>query len=135
MTQPEKPTIEKRLRLLRHSEAFFLKEWWELRERHRHEPWKRKDLRKRRDIHATAIRAIRLQLKDLLTPPIEDLLTWDGQSWVAKKQFSQCSQCGDVITPGTLNANRCELTKEGWFCGLCSGLRAKRQRSLKFSFG
>lgn len=124
MTQPEKSTLEQRLRLLRHSEAFFLKEWWELRERHRHEPWKRKDLRKRRDIHATAIRAIRLQLKDLLTPQaLNDL------------QFSQCSQCGDVITPGTLNANRCELTKEGWFCGLCSRLRAKRQRSLKFSFG
>lgn len=28
-------------------------------------------------------------------------------------------KCGDVITPGTMNAEGCRLTHDGWTCGTC----------------
>jgi hypothetical protein len=31
----------------------------------------------------------------------------------------QCIDCGDVITPSTMNAEGCELRKDGWVCGTC----------------
>lgn len=30
-----------------------------------------------------------------------------------------CDHCGDVITPGTINAFGCTLTPTGWTCGNC----------------
>jgi hypothetical protein len=27
--------------------------------------------------------------------------------------------CGDTITPGTINADNCLLTPDGWVCGVC----------------
>lgn len=30
-----------------------------------------------------------------------------------------CDHCGDVITPGTINASGCTLTPTGWTCGNC----------------
>ena len=31
----------------------------------------------------------------------------------------QCTGCGDIITPGTMNATGCELGTDGWTCGTC----------------
>lgn len=31
----------------------------------------------------------------------------------------QCAGCGDIITPGTMNAAGCGLGVEGWTCGTC----------------
>lgn len=39
----------------------------------------------------------------------------------------RCISCGDVITPGTMNAEGCTLEVEGWKCGVC--VEAERPRS------
>lgn len=31
----------------------------------------------------------------------------------------QCAACGDIITPGTMNAKGCTLAADGWRCGIC----------------
>lgn len=31
----------------------------------------------------------------------------------------QCAACGDIITPGTMNAMGCTLAADGWRCGFC----------------
>ena len=31
----------------------------------------------------------------------------------------QCVDCGDIIVPGAMNAEGCELRKGGWVCGTC----------------
>lgn len=31
----------------------------------------------------------------------------------------QCAGCGDIITPGTMNATGCEFGTDGWTCGTC----------------
>jgi hypothetical protein len=31
----------------------------------------------------------------------------------------QCAECGDVITPDTMNSQGCALFADGWHCGTC----------------
>ena len=71
-----------------------------------------------RETIATAADAMAGNVAALNRSIVAALEEIDRQHAALTSRRSWC-QCGDEIRPGTLNAEGCRLTTDGWECGTC----------------